>query len=53
LEAPNRRAGELLGETITKGTKSPTLGDFDINANQSSRWQAIASIPEGDNVHRR
>ncbi len=40
-----RRAGELLAAdpAIGRGTKSPTLGDFDINANQSSRWQAIAS----------
>jgi len=43
-----RRAGELIPEQITVGTKSHdvTLSDLDISNKQSARWQAIASVPE-------
>ena len=43
-----RRVGELIPEKITVGTKSHdvTLSDLDISNKQSSRWQAMASIPE-------
>ena len=45
-----RRAGELIPEQITVGTKSHdvTLSDLDISNKQSSRWQAIASVSEDD-----
>jgi len=43
-----RRAGELLPEQITIGTKShpTTLSDIGVTKDQSSSWQRIASIPE-------
>ncbi|GAI92634.1 unnamed protein product, partial [marine sediment metagenome] len=43
-----RKAGELLPEQITIGTKSHpmTLSDMEISKNQSSNWQWIASIPK-------
>ena len=43
-----RKAGELIPEQITIGTKSHdvTLSDLGIEHNQSVRWQNIASIPE-------
>ena len=49
-----RRAGELIPEQIEHGGDRKTesslhrdrLKDLDISESQSSRWQAIASIPE-------
>lgn len=61
--ARSRRAGELLtrmdlkpgpkrdGDTLSRigpGKKSLTLTDLGLSANQSSRWQRIASVPEAD-----
>jgi hypothetical protein len=59
LHLPERRGGELLMEmnlhqggrpektpTTMGGVNSPTLSDMDLNYNQSSRWQAIAQLPE-------
>jgi hypothetical protein len=59
-----RRVGELLGETAARGerqrghgdqraesratTPLPTLADLGITKDQSSRWQAIAKIPEAE-----
>lgn len=51
-----RRAGELLGETLRKPSQgrkpkaSPdaTLAALEVTRTQSSRWQAIASIPQND-----
>jgi hypothetical protein len=54
-----RRAGDLLvdmekhppgprGDRSHDGTDPPRLVDIGISKNQSSRWQAIASIPEED-----
>ncbi|CAN5848542.1 hypothetical protein BH24ACT15_BH24ACT15_30350 [soil metagenome] len=40
-----RRGGELLAVSdVGPGRKSTTLGDFGLTANQSSRWQRLASI---------
>lgn len=45
-----RRAGELLAAVDLKpGPKTgddPTLGSIGISANDSSRWQALAAVPE-------
>ena len=50
-----RKAGELLSKTdMSKGaadTRSPqvtTLKERGITKNQSSRWQAVANVPEND-----
>jgi len=43
-----RRGGEVLPRSgIGKGIKSPTMGDFGIDDHESSRWQAIAGLPDG------
>lgn len=43
-----RRLGELLQsiDGFGRGKKSVTVTDFDIDHNQSKRWQRIASIPD-------
>lgn len=42
-----RRGGELLAKSgISKGVKSPTLGDFGLDDHESSRWQTIARLPD-------
>jgi len=49
-----RRAGELLGETVNHGgdrktesrSNDTTLNDIGVTKDQSSKWQKIASIPE-------
>lgn len=52
-----RKAGELLRETAERGErhhqgrvvadeKPTTLGDLGITANQSSRWQSLASMTD-------
>ncbi len=43
-----RKAGEIIPEVITVGTKSHdrTLSDLGITRNQSSNWQRIADIPK-------
>jgi hypothetical protein len=42
-----RRGGEVLPTSgIGKGIKSRTLSDFDLDDNESTRWQAIAGLPE-------
>lgn len=45
-----RRAGELIPEQITIGTKShdTTLSDLNISKDQSVKYQDIANIPEED-----
>jgi hypothetical protein len=56
----SRRAGELLaerepaktgpkpelGDTVSPNPEAPTLADLGISKKQSSRWQAVASVPE-------
>jgi len=42
-----RRGGQLIPESgIGKGVKSRTLRDFELDKDESSRWQAIAGLPE-------
>lgn len=42
-----RRGGEVLPASgIGKGVKSLTLSDFDLDDNESRRWQLIAGLPE-------
>ncbi len=45
-----RATGELLinDPDFGRGKKKRTLRDFDLEDTQSSRWQAIARIPEDD-----
>ena len=55
-----RRAGDLLsdmekhppgpsgGDRSRIGTEPPRLTDLGISKNQSSRWQAIAAVPDED-----
>lgn len=47
------RAERLLGESLShmdkkknRHSSAPTMGELGINANQSHRWQLIASVPQ-------
>jgi hypothetical protein len=42
-----RRGGQLIPESgIGKGIKSVTLTDFNLDENESRRWQTVAQIPD-------
>jgi DNA modification methylase len=47
-DTPKNEGGLLRGNTVLPRDDTPTLDDLGISKMQSSRWQAIAALPEDE-----